>query len=98
MLGGGIPIGEVTELCGVPGVGKTQLWLKTTRFFSTIDSSSMQIAVDVQIPPVFKGVGGQALYIDTEGSFMAERLAQMAASVASHIHRIAAVKILKWCF
>ena len=58
----------------------------------------MQIAVDVQIPSVFKGVGGQALYIDTEGSFMAERLAQMAASVASHIQRIAVVIACKVIF
>ena len=25
MLGGGIPRGKITEFCGVPGVGKTQL-------------------------------------------------------------------------
>lgn len=25
-LGGGVPIGKTTEVCGVPGVGKTQLW------------------------------------------------------------------------
>jgi len=25
MLGGGIVVGEVTELCGAPGSGKTQL-------------------------------------------------------------------------
>lgn len=27
MLGGGMPIGHVTECSGVPGSGKTQLWL-----------------------------------------------------------------------
>lgn len=26
-LGGGVPLGKTTEICGVPGVGKTQLWL-----------------------------------------------------------------------
>ena len=26
MLGGGVPVGKVTELCGAPGIGKTQLW------------------------------------------------------------------------
>ena len=36
---------------GVPGVGKTQL--------------GMQLALDVQIPRAFGGVGGQAVYIDT---------------------------------
>lgn len=26
ILGGGIPVSKVTELCGCPGTGKTQLW------------------------------------------------------------------------
>lgn len=26
VLGGGIPVGRTTEICGVPGIGKTQLW------------------------------------------------------------------------
>ena len=26
MLGGGVPLGKITELCGAPGVGKTQIW------------------------------------------------------------------------
>ena len=25
-LGGGLPVGKVTEVCGAPGIGKTQLW------------------------------------------------------------------------
>ncbi|XP_037540374.1 DNA repair protein RAD51 homolog 3-like [Nematolebias whitei] len=25
-LGGGLPVEKITEICGVPGVGKTQLW------------------------------------------------------------------------
>lgn len=25
-LGGGLPVGKTTEICGAPGVGKTQLW------------------------------------------------------------------------
>ena len=25
-LGGGMPVGKTTEVCGAPGVGKTQLW------------------------------------------------------------------------
>ncbi|XP_030885809.1 DNA repair protein RAD51 homolog 3 isoform X3 [Leptonychotes weddellii] len=42
ILGGGIPLTKTTEICGVPGIGKTQL--------------CMQLAVDVQIPECFGGV------------------------------------------
>lgn len=28
-LGGGLPVGKTTEICGAPGVGKTQLWSET---------------------------------------------------------------------
>lgn len=45
MLGGGIMLGEVTEITGTPGVGKTQL--------------VMQLAITVQIDPVWSGTGGQ---------------------------------------
>ncbi|KAF2282675.1 hypothetical protein GH714_043785 [Hevea brasiliensis] len=49
---------------GVPGIGKTQL--------------GIQLAVNVQIPPHCGGLGGRAIYIDTEGSFMVERALQVA--------------------
>ncbi|CAM9608326.1 unnamed protein product [Phaeothamnion confervicola] len=75
MLGGGVPRGELTEICGAPGVGKTQL--------------CMQLAVNVQIPALFGGVGGQAIYIDTEGSMTVERLVQMADAAVVHISKIA---------
>ena len=26
MLGGGVPLSKITEICGAPGVGKTQTW------------------------------------------------------------------------
>ncbi|KAJ3679848.1 hypothetical protein LUZ60_016126 [Juncus effusus] len=59
ILGGGIHCKEVTEIGGVPGIGKTQL--------------GIQLAVNVQIPIEYGGLGGKAVYIDTEGSFLAER-------------------------
>lgn len=71
VLGGGVPTGSVTEFCGVPGVGKTQL--------------GMQLAVDVQIPEAFGGVGGGAVYVDTEGSFMVERLVDIASAAVDHV-------------
>ncbi|CAI5973069.1 unnamed protein product [Closterium sp. NIES-65] len=70
MLGGGVALQELTEICGPPGVGKTQL--------------GMQLAINVQTPAVLGGVEGEAVYIDTEGSFMVERAAEMADAWAAH--------------
>eukprot|EP01138_Halocafeteria_seosinensis_P005158 gb/GECG01005273.1/.p1 GENE.gb/GECG01005273.1/~~gb/GECG01005273.1/.p1 ORF type:complete len:400 (+),score=50.69 gb/GECG01005273.1/:1-1200(+) len=71
ILGGGIPLGEVTEICGVPGVGKTQM--------------CMQLAADCWIPKRFTGVDGSVIYIDTEGSFMIEREAEIASGLRDHL-------------
>ncbi|KAL0379671.1 UNVERIFIED_CONTAM: DNA repair protein [Sesamum angustifolium] len=68
ILGGGIRCKEVTEIGGVPGIGKTQL--------------GIQLAVNVQIPSGYGGLGGKAIYIDTEGSFMVERALQIAEACA----------------
>lgn len=72
LFGGGICLKEVTEICGAPGVGKTQL--------------GIQLAVNVQIPTDADGLGGCAVYIDTEGSFMVERALQMAQACATQLH------------
>lgn len=64
VLRGGIPQGVITELCGVPGAGKTQL--------------AMQLAVNVQLPRRMGGLDGRALYLDTEGSFTPERVQAIA--------------------
>lgn len=68
------------KICGTPGVGKTQF--------------GMQLAVDVQIPNEFGGVGGEALYIDTEGSLTVERLSQLCAAVVEHLQKIARVNMV----
>ncbi|CAA0820366.1 DNA repair protein RAD51 homolog 3 [Striga hermonthica] len=68
ILGGGIRCKEVTEIGGVPGIGKTQL--------------GIQLAVNVQIPADYGGIGGKAIYIDTEGSFMVERVRQISEACA----------------
>lgn len=44
----------------------------------------MQLAVDVQIPVCFGGLGGKVLYIDTEGSFVVQRVADMAEAAVKH--------------
>ena len=38
----------------------------------------------MQIPSVFGGLDGEAIFIDTEGSFIVERLADMAKAAISH--------------
>ncbi len=72
--GGGVPVGEMTEFCGVPGVGKTQM--------------SMQLAVNIQIPPFYGGLGGACVYIDTEGSLMVERLEEMANAMLERLKQL----------
>ncbi|CAL8279040.1 unnamed protein product [Boreogadus saida] len=69
-LGGGIPVGKTTELCGTPGMGKTQLCL--------------QLCIDVQIPECFGGLGGEAVFVDTEGSLVVQRVADMAQAAVQH--------------
>ncbi|XP_050386473.1 DNA repair protein RAD51 homolog 3 [Argentina anserina] len=73
ILGGGINCKEVTEIGGVPGIGKTQL--------------GIQLTVNVQIPVEYGGLGGKAVYIDTEGSFMVERALQIAEASVVNMSR-----------
>jgi len=74
MLGGGVPVGKITEFCGAPGIGKTQI--------------GMQLAVDVQIPDEFGGLNGEAIYIDTEGSFIVERVVDIADAAVKHMQHV----------
>ncbi|XP_047443374.1 DNA repair protein RAD51 homolog 3 isoform X2 [Mugil cephalus] len=74
-LGGGLAAGRTTEICGAPGVGKTQLCL--------------QLAVDVQVPQCFGGVEGQAVYVDTEGGFVLQRLVDVATAAVRHCSLLA---------
>uniref|UniRef100_A0A673WJE3 DNA repair protein RAD51 homolog 3 n=1 Tax=Salmo trutta TaxID=8032 RepID=A0A673WJE3_SALTR len=69
-LGGGRPAGKSTEVCEAPGVGKAQLCI--------------QLVVDVQIPMCFGGLGGKALYIDTEGSFLVQRTVDLSQAAVEH--------------
>ena len=45
----------------------------------------MQLCVSVQMPGAFGGYEGSAVYIDTEGSFMAERAKEVAQATVSHL-------------
>ena len=70
LLDGGIPLGELTEIAGPPGIGKSQM--------------AMQLAITVQTP-AFAGLEGSCIYIDTEGSLTPERCLEMATSFYRHV-------------
>jgi DNA repair protein RAD57 len=64
-LGGGVPVGVVTEITGESGAGKTQALL------------SLCLAVQLPAP---RGLGREAVYISTEAALATSRLAQMLNS------------------
>ncbi len=64
LIGGGIETQSIFEAFGEFGSGKTQLGL--------------QLAVNVQLPEEQGGIGGVAVFIDTENTFRPERIKQMA--------------------
>ncbi|KAJ6783457.1 hypothetical protein PWT90_04362 [Aphanocladium album] len=67
-LGGGVPVGCITEFAGESGAGKTQFLL------------SLCLAVQLPAP---RGLGKQALYISTEAALATRRLSQMLAGSAA---------------
>ncbi len=71
LIGGGIALGEVTEIAGMPGTGKTQL--------------ATQLSVLARLPHIYGGVEGKTLYVDAEGSFVAERAHSMAKALCHHV-------------
>jgi RAD51-like protein 2 len=71
LLAGGIALGELTELAGSPGSGKTTLCL--------------QLSVNAALPTYCGGVQGRVVYIDTEGSFSPERCHDLATHLIRHV-------------
>lgn len=67
--GKGAEVGKVTEVSGPPGVGKTQMLL--------------QLAVSCAMPVELGGLGGDCLFIDTEGSFAPERFTEVALAAVA---------------
>ena len=64
LLGGGVETQCILEAHGAFGSGKSQL--------------AHQLAVNVQLPKEKGGLGGKAIFIDTEQTFRPERIQQMA--------------------
>ncbi|MBY8985854.1 MAG: DNA repair and recombination protein RadA [Candidatus Lokiarchaeota archaeon] len=67
LIGGGIEPGAVTELFGEYRTGKTQL--------------AHQLCVNVHLQYEQGGLEGNALYIDSEGTFRPERIIHMASAL-----------------
>jgi DNA repair protein RadA len=64
LLGGGVETQALTEFIGEYGTGKSQI--------------CMQLCITAQLPPEQGGLGGRALFIDTEGTFSPERIHSVA--------------------
>ena len=83
LLGGGFALSELTEIAGLPGVGKTQL--------------AMQLCVNSRLPTTSGGVQGCAVVIDAEGSWSGsaggDRLWSMASALSDHVKTSAARKL-----
>ncbi|KAL3815475.1 hypothetical protein ACHAXA_000712 [Cyclostephanos tholiformis] len=83
LLGGGFALSELTEIVGLPGVGKTQL--------------AMQLCVDSRLPANYGGVEGCSVVIDAEGSWSGaaggDRLWSMAIAMVDHVKTSAERKI-----
>jgi len=76
LIGGGVETQSITEIYGKYASGKTQ-WC-------------FQTAVTVQMPKEKGGLGGNALYIDSENSFRPERVIAIANNL-----KLDPVKVLK---
>ncbi|XP_036330418.1 DNA repair protein RAD51 homolog 3 [Rhagoletis pomonella] len=72
-LAGGIVAGLITEFCGGPGCGKTQMCL--------------QLCINVQFPRTVGGLQGKAVYLDTNQDFSPTRLLEMAVCTEKRFHR-----------
>jgi DNA repair protein RadA len=83
LLGGGIETQAVTEFYGEFGSGKTQI--------------CHTVCISAQLPMDKGGLGGPALYLDTESTFRPERVAQIASAreldVAEVLNNIHVAKI-----
>jgi len=72
LLGGGIETQAITEFIGEFGSGKTQ--------------ACLMFSVMAQLPPEKGGLNGKVVYIDTEGTFIPERVFQIANALGLDAH------------
>jgi DNA repair protein RadA len=74
LLGGGIASQSVTEFIGEFGTGKTQICLT--------------LCVTAQLPLESNGLNGNVAYVDTEGTFMPDRIVGIASALGLDPHKI----------
>ncbi len=67
LLGGGLETQAITEFVGEFGAGKSQICMK--------------LSVMTQLPTKDGGLEGKVLFVDTEGTFAAQRVYQMAQAM-----------------
>jgi DNA repair protein RadA len=84
LLGGGVETQAITELVGEFSTGKSQICMK--------------LAVTVQLPSKDGGLGGSALFMDTEGTFSPERVYQIAKSMGMDPEKVLENIIYARCF
>ncbi|KAJ1261370.1 hypothetical protein BS78_09G024700 [Paspalum vaginatum] len=72
-LGGGIPMGKLTEVVGPSGIGKTQFCLK--------------VALLGALPEYYGGLDGRVLYIDTESKFSSRRMIEIGQKSFPQVFR-----------
>jgi DNA repair protein RadA len=73
LLGGGIETQAVTEFIGEFGAGKTQICLT--------------LSVIAQLPPEKGGFNGNVVYMDTEGTFIPDRVYEIANALGLDPHK-----------
>jgi len=73
LLGGGIETQAMTEFIGEYGVGKTQICL--------------MLSVMAQLPVEKGGLNGNVVYLDTEGTFIPERIFEISNAIGVDPHK-----------
>ena len=74
LLGGGLETQAITEFVGEFGAGKSQICMK--------------LSIQTQLPAAEGGLEGKVLFIDTEGTFAAQRVFQMAQASGQDADKI----------
>ncbi|KAK1898374.1 DNA repair protein RAD51 like 3 [Dissostichus eleginoides] len=84
---GGASVGPPPSLTALQLLQEEQSQRSIFSFCSQLDATlggGLPLAVDVQVPVCFGGLGGQVVVVDTEGSFLLQRVQDIAGAVVKH--------------